>query len=111
MTESMAELLAQDKIWQQKTPDGLQTIRIEDMTPGHLYHLEAWLLRNSQTIQATALYQVAGMAEHIQGEQAAWDVHFALAEENQQHPLTWMREQPLFQAIGRRMEQLAREAS
>lgn len=103
---SIGELLDQDEIWVMRQDGKLRAIRVEDMDAAHLANLRTWLLSRAEEIILGAIQWHIGMAAHIQGEQALFELDKDIARLEAANPREWLEEQPLLQAITARMAAL-----
>ena len=94
------DLLGQEEVWK----DSLgQLLKIEeDMTDDHARHLMAWLLWKADWLQFRAHYSFACSAGGSHGDAAA-DALDAISATFEVPPEQWIREQPLFEALVRKL--------
>ncbi|SRR5579859_4286761 len=106
---SISELLDQEEVWYASRHGELTEMRLAEMPGGHLANLRAWLLRNAGSLHSAAVSGLYGLASFIGGEMAADDLDRSIASLEEMSPQAWMEEQPLFEAITRRLGELLEE--
>jgi hypothetical protein len=98
----IGDLLGQDEIWMSRDGDGgLKTEKIADMNLNHILSLRRWLrsqARHLHSSEVLALYSMAGM---ITGEMASEDLDSSINQAENESPLEWLADKPLFRALGR----------
>jgi hypothetical protein len=96
----IGDLLDQDQIWISRNDEGLQTTKIADMKLQHIVNLRSWLRSNARSLhnsEVLALYSMAGM---VTGEMASDDLDRSIDQAEQESPLEWLADKPLFRALG-----------
>jgi hypothetical protein len=96
----IGDLLDQDQIWISRDGDGLVENKITGMNLNHLLSLRRWLLENARKLhnsEVLALYSVGAM---VSGEAASDDLDSAIGRAEAEDPVTWLRDKPLFRALG-----------
>jgi hypothetical protein len=105
---SMAELLDQSEIWQAREDGNLVLVRIDEMTESHIENLRGWLLSNSGRIYDSAYHSLYQAGTFFSGGNALDSIDAEMAAMDSVRPSQWMQGQPLFQALGKRLEELQR---
>lgn len=105
------DLLYQDKVWQGRQDGELVLFQLDEMTASHLENLRSWLLSRAKMLHSMEVSALYGMAAHVNGEQAGIDLDRAIGTAEEEDPREWIREQPLFQAITRRLHPLPKGAT
>lgn len=104
MTRQMGigDLLDQDKIWISRDGDGgLVENKITDMNLNHLLSLRRWLREHVRHLHSSEVLALYSMSAAVSGEMASLDLDHAIEEAEQENPLEWLADKPLFQALGR----------
>jgi hypothetical protein len=101
---SLLDLLEQDEIWLTRKDGELVTLRLDDMSYGHLANVHDWLVCYSPRLHSAEVSALYGMAAHLGGEQALLDLDRAVSLAEAESSLSWITEKPLLQGIIRRLD-------
>lgn len=103
MTRRMdiGDLLDQDQIWISRDGDGgLVENKITDMNLNHLLRLRRWLREHARHLHSSEVLALYGMSGMVSGEAASMDLDQAIDHAEQESPLNWLADKPLFRALG-----------
>ena len=103
MTRQMGigDLLDQDQIWISRDGDGgLVENKITDMNLNHLLSLRRWLREHARRLHSSEVLALYGMSGMVGGEMASMDLDQAIDHAEQESPLNWLADKPLFRALG-----------
>jgi hypothetical protein len=98
----IGDLLDQAEIWQYRDSSAgeLVTIKIADMDLNHILNLRRWLTENARRLHASEVLALYSMSAMISGEAASDDLASSIADAETVHPIGWLRDKPLYQALG-----------
>jgi hypothetical protein len=96
----IGDLLDQEEFWISREDDGLREVKITDMKLNHIINLRRWLRSQARRLHNSEVMALYSMSSMVTGEMASEDLERSIDAAEQESPLEWLADKPLFRALG-----------